>query len=106
MTQLLTGVLIGLLIGAVAAAIIFWLVLKPRTEAEYEKVEKEVAETRKAAEREAQTIIAGAQEEARATRNEAERVTNQRYKDLARAEERIDSRQSTLDKQAQKLENR
>ncbi|MGD8806314.1 MAG: ribonuclease Y, partial [Chloroflexota bacterium] len=81
-------------------------VLKPRTEAEYEKVEKEVAETRKAAEREAQTIIAGAQEEARATRNEAERVTNQRYKDLARAEERIDSRQSTLDKQAQKLENR
>lgn len=106
MAQLLIGVLIGLLIGAVAAAIIFWLVLKPRTEAEYEKLDREVTETRKAAEREAQTIIAGAQEEARAVRNEAERVTNQRYKDLARAEERIDGRQSTLDKQSQKLESR
>ncbi|UCG26416.1 MAG: ribonuclease Y [Chloroflexota bacterium] len=53
-----------------------------------------------------QTIINTAQEEARATRNEAERVTKQRYKDLARAEERIDSRQSSLDRQAQKIEGR
>jgi ribonuclease Y len=106
MTELLIGVLIGLLVGGAVAAVLFWLVLKPRTEAEYEKLDREVAETRKAAEREAQTIIAGAQEEGRSIRNEAERVTNQRYKDLARAEERIDGRQSALDKQAQKLENR
>ncbi len=106
MTEVLIGVLIGLLVGGVVAAIIFWLVLKPRTEAEYEKLEKEVADTRRAAERESQTIIAGAQDEARATRNEAERVTNQRYKDLARTEERIDARQRSLDKQAQKVENR
>jgi ribonuclease Y len=106
MTQLLVGVLIGLLAGGVIAAVVFWFVLKPRTEAEYEKLDREVTETRKSAEREAQTIIASAQEEARSVRNEAERVTNQRYKDLARAEERIDGRQSTLDKQAQKLESR
>ncbi|MGD2077435.1 MAG: ribonuclease Y [Chloroflexota bacterium] len=106
MTQLLIGVLIGLLAGGVIAAVVFWFVLKPRTEAEYEKLDREVTETRKSAEREAQTIIASAQEEARSVRNEAERVTNQRYKDLARAEERIDGRQSTLDKQAQKLESR
>jgi ribonuclease Y len=104
--QTLTGVLVGLLISGVAAAIIFWLVLKPRTEAEYEKLEREIAESRKAAERESQTIIASAQEEARAVRTEAERVTNQRYKDLARAEERIDGRQATLDQTAQKLESR
>ncbi len=106
MAQVLIGVLIGLLAGGAVAAIVFWLVLKPRTEAEYEKLDKEVAETRKAAERESEKIIASAQEEARSLRNEAERVTNQRYKDLARAEERIDSRQSSLDKQAQKLESR
>ena len=106
MANMLIGVLVGLLIGAVVAVIVFWLVLKPRTEAEYEKVDKEVAETRRAAERESQTILAGAQEEAKAVRTEAERVTNQRYKDLARAEERIDARQGALDKQAQKIETR
>jgi len=106
MANTLIGVLIGLLVGGVVAAFIFWLVLKPRTEAEYDKLENEIAETRKAAERESQTILAGAQEEARAIRNEAERVTNQRYKDLARAEERIDGRQAALDKQAQKIETR
>jgi ribonuclease Y len=106
MTEVLIGVLIGLLAGGVVAAIVFWLVLKPRTEAEYEKLDKEVADSRKAAEREAQTIIVTAQEEARATRNEAERVTKQRYKDLARAEERIDSRQIALDRQAEKIELR
>jgi ribonuclease Y len=106
MTEVLIGVLIGLLIGGVVAAIVFWLVLKPRTEAEYDKLDKEIAESRKTAEREAQTIINTAQEESRATRNEAERVTKQRYKDLARAEERIDGRQSALDQQAQKIEGR
>ena len=37
---------------------------------------------------------------------EAEKVTERRYQDLARAEERIDSRNEKLDQQAKKLEYR
>ena len=106
MAQLLIGIIAGLVVGGIAVAVVMWLVLKPRTEAEYEQLKKDKEESRQAAEREAQTIIASAQEEARATRQEAERVVKQRYADLARAEERIDSRQSSLDKQSQRLEAR
>ncbi len=106
MTQLLIGVIAGLVIGGVAIAIVMWLILKPRTEAEYAKLERATEESRHAAEREAQTIISTSQEEAKATRLEAERVVKQRYSDLARAEERLDSRQASLDKQSQRLEQR
>lgn len=105
-TELIIGLLIGLLVGGGLVAIILWFTLKPRTEAEYERMRTETAETRKAAEREAQSIIVSAQQEAKETRLEAEKVIEQRYKDLARAEERIDNRQSSLDKQGQKLEAR
>ena len=104
-TEIILG-LAGLLIGAAIAAVVIWLVMRPRTEAEYEKLKVDTAESRQAAEREAQTIISTAQEESRAMRSEADRVIKQRYADLARAEERIDGRQSGLDKQAQRLENR
>jgi len=106
MTQLLLGILGGLIIGGVAVAIVMWLAWKPRTEAVYEKMQRDTEESRKAAEREAQTIISSAKDEAQATRGEAEKVVKQRYSDLARAEERIDQRQSSLDKQAQRLEAR
>ena len=104
--QLITGVIAGLLIGGVVAAVILWLVMKPRNEAEYEQLNKDREDSRQAAEREAQTIISTAQEESKAMRFEAEKVVKQRYGDLARAEERIDSRQSTLDKQSQRVEVR
>ncbi len=106
MTQVLLGIIAGLLVGGVAVAIVMWLVLKPRTEAEYEKLKRDTEDSRQAAEREAQTIILSAKDEAQATRGEAEKVAKQRYSDLARAEERIDQRQSSLDKQAQRLEAR
>lgn len=104
-TEIITG-LVGLLVGGAIAGVIVWLVMRPRTEAEYEKLKLDSAESRQSAEREAQTIISTSQEESRAMRAEAERVIKQRYADLARAEERIDSRQSGLDQQAQRLENR
>ena len=105
-TGTIVGLLLGLIAGGAIAAIILWFVLKPRTEAEYERVRKETSETRQTAEREAKSIIAAAQSEAKATRLEADKVTEQRYKDLARAEERIDNRQTSLDQQLQKLESR
>jgi ribonuclease Y len=104
-SQIVAG-LIGLLIGGAIAAVVVWLVMRPRTAADYEKLKVDTAESRRSAEREAQTIITTAQEESREMRSEAERAIKQRYNDLARAEERIDSRQSGLDQQAQRLENR
>lgn len=106
MTQTIIGAIAGLIIGGVAIAVVMWLILKPRTEAEYAKLEQAKEESRQAAEREAQKIISASQEEAKATRTEAERVVKQRYSDLARAEERLDSRQTSLDKQSQRLEKR
>ncbi len=106
MTELLIGIIAGLVVGGIAVAIVMWLVMKPRNEAEYEKLQHDAEESRKSAERESQTIIATAQNEAKAMRQEAERVVKQRYADLARAEERIDSRQSSLDKQAHRIEIR
>lgn len=106
MQNILVGLLIGLVVGGAITGIVVWFVLKPRTEEEYAKLERDTAEWRRTAENEAQAILTTAQDEARETRQEAERVIEQRYKDLARAEERIDKRQSSLDKQAQRLEAR
>lgn len=105
-TELLVGLIIGLLVGGAAAALGLWLIMKPRTEAEYERLKEDLDELRTTAEKEAQTIITAAQEEARATRSETDKVSKQRYQDLARNEERIDSRQSGLDKQSQRIEVR
>lgn len=106
MMEIIIGAIAGLIIGGVAVAVVMWLILKPRTEAEYAKLEQAKEESRQAAEREAQKIISNSQEDAKATRLEADRVVKQRYSDLARAEERLDSRQASLDKQSQRLEKR
>lgn len=105
-TASIVGLLIGLIAGGMIVGVILWLILKPRTEAEYERLRTETSETRQAAEREAKSITSVAQEESKATRLEADKVIEKRYKDLARAEERIDNRQSSLDRQVQKLESR
>ncbi len=105
-TELLIGVIIGLVVGAGAVGAVAYFVLKPRNEAEYEKLEKEKEASRKAAEREAETILNSARAEAKATRREADNTVKQRYADLARAEERIDVRQVNLDEQIKRLEER
>ncbi|MFZ0546683.1 MAG: ribonuclease Y [Candidatus Promineifilaceae bacterium] len=97
---------LGLLIGGGIGAAVIYYYLKPKYDAEYERVRKEIAEQRETAEREAMAIITASQDEAKETRLEAERVIEQRYKDLARAEERLDKRQSSQDKLAQRLEVR
>lgn len=97
---------LGLLVGGAIGAAVIYYYLKPKHDAEYERVRQEIAEQRETAEREALAIIAAAQEEAKETRLEAERVIEQRYKDLARAEERLDKRQSSQDKLAQRQEVR
>jgi ribonuclease Y len=97
---------LGLLIGGAIGAAVIYYYLKPKHDEEYERVRQEIAQQRETAEREAMAIIAASQEEAKETRLEAERVTDQRYKDLARAEERLDKRQSSQDKLAQRQEVR
>ncbi len=105
MIEAIIGIL-GLLIGGAIGAAITYYTQKPKHEAEYERVRKEIAGLRETAERETQTIIAAAQEEAKQTRVEVERVTEKRYQDIARAEERLDKRQSSQDKLSQRQEVR
>jgi ribonucrease Y len=104
--ELLLGLVIGLLVGSIVSAGTVWLVLKPRVEKEYEDFRTELARQRQQMENEVQVILTAGQEEVKAIRLETERVAERRYKDLARAEERLDHRQALQDKTAQKLEAR
>ncbi len=105
-TELLVGLIIGLLAGGVGAATALWFILKPRTDAEYERFKEELEELRSSAEKEARTVVSAAKEEASATRTKTDKVIEQRFKDLARTEERVDSRQRGLDQQSQRIEVR
>jgi ribonuclease Y len=80
--------------------------MKPRTDAAYEQLHRDSAEVRRSSEKDAQALIKAAQTEAKANRMETDKVIKQRFKDLARTEERVDSRQANLDKQLQRIENR
>jgi ribonuclease Y len=80
--------------------------MKPRTDAAYEQLNQDTAEVRRAAEKDAQALIKAAQTEAKANRTETEKVIKQRFKDLSRTEDRVDSRQANLDSQLQRMENR
>jgi ribonuclease Y len=103
-TQFIIGMLVGLLVGGAIAAVAAWVIMKPRVEQEYTKLEAEVMRRTQEAEREAAQILTTAAEETKDMRLEAERNIERRYKDLARAEERLDRRQESQDKQSQKLE--
>jgi ribonuclease Y len=105
MAELITGLAIGLIVGGVAAVVV-WLVMRPKTEAQYEKARQDSADMHASAEKESQAILKVAQDEAKATRLETEKVVEQRYRELARAEERLDGRQLALDKQSQRIEGR
>lgn len=99
-------VIIGLVIGAVIAAAITYFIQKPRTEEAQKQLEEEINSIRKETEKETQTTLSTARKEAQQIRLEAEKVTERRYADLARAEERVDRRSENLDKQSKKLEQR
>ena len=96
------GLVIGLAVGIGAA----YLYLKPKTDAAYQKLEEDVAQSKKEANQERQKTIDTARKEAQQIRTEAEKVVERRYQDLARAEERVDQRGRNLDKQQKKLEQR
>ena len=106
MADIIIGIVIGLAAGAAVALVIAWFVLKPKTEQEYESFNADLARQRQQSEEEIQAMIAAAQDEMKALRHETEKVAERRYADLARAEERIDRRQGSQDKQANKLEAR
>ncbi len=98
--------LAGLVAGAIIAAGAMWFYMKPRTEQTYEALKQEINERRSAAEKEAAGTIKRAKDEARQLRQEAEKVAERRYQDLARAEERVDIRNQKLDQQAKNIEQR
>ena len=100
------GIIIGVIIGAVAAAGITWYILKPRTDEIYTKANADAQARRRSADQEAEALIAKAENETKAARIESETLIERRFKDIARAEERIDRRQAQLDKNIQKIEIR
>jgi ribonuclease Y len=100
------GIIIGVIIGAAAAAGITWYILKPRTDEIYTKANADAQARRRSADQEAEALIAKAENETKAARIESETLIERRFKDIARAEERIDRRQAQLDKNIQKIEIR
>ncbi len=100
------GIIIGVIIGAAAAAGITWYILKPRTDEIYAKANADAQARRRSADQEAEALIAKAENETKAARIESETLIERRFKDIARAEERIDRRQAQLDKNIQKIEIR
>ncbi|MEZ4645801.1 MAG: ribonuclease Y [Chloroflexota bacterium] len=80
--------------------------MKPRTDATYAALHQEVENKRVMAEREAEHLLSEARQETQALRLEAEKVTERRYQDLARTEERLERRNEKLDKQGKRLEAR
>jgi ribonuclease Y len=104
--ELWIGLLIGAAAGAVIAALVVRAIMQPRVAETMAAAEAELAEKREAAEREAENILRASREEAQEIRLEAEKAIDRRYKDLARAEERVDHRSANQDSQAKKLELR
>ena len=97
---------IGLIIGAVAVGAGMWFFYKPRTEEVYETLRQETEKKKKDADREAETVVTEARQEAKQLRLEAEKVVERRYQDLARAEDRVDQRNNKLERQSKRLEVR
>ncbi|MBP7999885.1 MAG: ribonuclease Y [Chloroflexi bacterium] len=104
--DIVIGIIIGLLVGGGAAAGLVWYFLKPQTDAIYAKAHEEADARRRTADQDAENLLAKAEQEVKHSRAEAETLIERRFKDIARAEERIDRRQSQLDKQIQKIEIR
>ncbi len=99
-------ILAGILIGVAIFAGIYWFVLKPNNDDLIAETENRANEIKNKAEADSKALIADSQQEARQAKAEADKTISQRFKDLARAEERLDNRQSNQEKQAKKLEQR
>ncbi|MFQ5399891.1 MAG: ribonuclease Y [Anaerolineae bacterium] len=98
--------IVGIVAGSIVSAVLVWLILKPRADEARKELQKELEDKQASAEKLAEKIIETARKEAQQLRLEAEKVTERRYQDLARAEERVDRRSENLDRQAKKLEHR
>lgn len=98
--------IVGVLVGAAAAGIGLWYYLKPKTDEMYAAAGRDIQEQKERAEQELEQLLAEARREAQELRLEAEKVTERRYQDLAKAEERIDRRAEKQEKEAKRLEAR
>ncbi|MBE2199551.1 MAG: ribonuclease Y [Anaerolinea sp.] len=99
-------ILLGIVLGGAVVGAGLWFYLKPRTDATYAALHQEVENKRVLTEKEAEHILAEARQEAQALRLEAEKVTERRYEDLARTEERLERRHEKQEKQGNRLEAR
>ena len=100
------GVIGALVIGLAIGAGGTWLIMKPRVEEAYEQLQRDLEQRRAAVEKEVENILDTTRKEAQDIRQEAEKLAERRFQDLARAEERIEKQSDKLDQQAQRLEQR
>jgi ribonucrease Y len=100
--NMLLGAIIGLIIGAA----VVYLLIRPQIEQKVAAAEREIEERRVHAEKETAVILETSRKESQQIRREAEKAIERRYKELARAEERVDRRSNNLDAQVKKLEHR
>lgn len=104
--NLIIGIIIGLLIGVAGGVGGMWYFYKPHTEEIIAKCEQELAQKRADVEKETQELLETSRREALQYRQEAEKVIERRYQDIARAEERIDRRGEKQDQQGKRQEAR
>ncbi|PIE80878.1 MAG: ribonuclease Y [Chloroflexi bacterium] len=104
--ELWIGILVGVVLGGAIAAAATWYVTKPRTEETLNQFNQEMKRNRAATEKESEQILNAARGEAKQIRQEADKVIDKRYKDLANAEERVDRRSAAQDRQTAKFEQR
>jgi ribonuclease Y len=100
------SILLGAVIGIIIGAAVVYFLIRPQVEQKVAAVERELEERRALAEKETTEILEISRQEAQQIRLEAEKTTERRYQDVARAEERVDRRNENLDKQMKKLEHR
>ncbi|MDJ0755663.1 MAG: ribonuclease Y [Ardenticatenaceae bacterium] len=100
------GLLIGIIATLFAANYYYRTQLKPNDQKVLEEARSLAEKVGVQAEKEAETILVTARQEAKQIRKESDQAIERRYQDLARGEERLDRRQSSLDKQLKKIELR